>query len=110
MPEGTNPRVGLVWAGNGTHSQEENRSLPFSAFEPLLDCPGVDFYSLQFEQHNVDHGGKLNELSTYCRDTADTVAAISNLDLVIGVDTGMIHFAGAQGIPAWVLTRTPIDW
>ena len=103
-------RVGLVWAGNAKHTQDHTRSKPFSFFEPLLDVPGIDFYSLQFDEHNLDHGGRLRELSIYCRDTADTLAAIKNLDLVIGVDTGMIHFAGALGVPAWCLCFTPIDW
>lgn len=103
-------RVGLVWAGNAKHTLNHIRSKPFSFFEPLLDVPNVDFYSLQFEEHNLDHHGKLRNLSVYCRDTADTLAAIENLDLVIGVDTGVIHFAGAIGVPAWVLCFTPIDW
>lgn len=107
---GNNLRVGLVWAGNAKHTQDHTRSLPFDWFGSLLKLSGIDFYSLQFEEHNLDHKGQLNELSVYCRDTADTLAAISNLDLVIGVDTGMIHFAGAIGVPAWVLCRTPVDW
>ena len=103
-------RVGLVWAGNAKHTLNHTRSKPFSFFEPLLDIPGIDFYSLQFEEHNLDHGGKLRELSIYCRDTADTLTAIKNLDLVIGVDTGMIHFAGAIGVPAWCCCFAPVDW
>lgn len=105
-----NLRVGLVWAGNPKHKQDHTRSKSFEFFAPLLDVPGVDFYSLQFEERNNDAKGRIKELSVYCRDTADTLAAIANLDLVIGVDTGMIHFAGALGIPAWVLCFTPIDW
>lgn len=103
-------RVGLVWAGQPKHTQDRNRSVKFDFFKPLLDLPGVDFYSLQFGKNNLDHDGKLLELSAYCKDVADTAAAISNLDLVIGVDTGILHIAGALGIPAWVLCFTPVDW
>ena len=41
---------------------------------------------------------------------ADTAAAINALDLVIGVDTAVIHIAGALGKPVWVLIPSPADW
>lgn len=105
----TRMRVGLVWAGQPKHTQDRNRSIPFSWLEPLLQLP-ADFYSLQFGKDNLQHQNKLAPLSTYCKDVADTAAAIKNLDLVIGVDTGIIHIAGAIGVPAWVICKTPIDW
>ncbi len=33
-----------------------------------------------------------------------------NLDLVIAVDTAVVHLAGALGVPAWVLVPEPADW
>ncbi len=36
-------------------------------------------------------------------DFADTAAAIEALDLVISVDTAVVHLAGALGRPVWVL-------
>jgi len=37
------------------------------------------------------------------RDFADTAAVISLMDLVVSVDTSVVHLAGALGKPAWVL-------
>ena len=36
-------------------------------------------------------------------DFSDTAALISEMDLVISVDTSVVHVAGALGKPIWVL-------
>jgi hypothetical protein len=44
------------------------------------------------------------------RDFEDTAAAIGALDLVIAVDTAVLHLAGALGKPAWALLPSPCDF
>ena len=51
----------------------------------------------------VDWTGELN-------DFADTAALIGNLDLVISVDTSVVHLAGAMGKPVWTLLRFAAHW
>ena len=43
-------------------------------------------------------------------DFADTAALIEALDLVISVDTSVVHLAGALGKPAWILNRFDSCW
>jgi ADP-heptose:LPS heptosyltransferase len=43
-------------------------------------------------------------------DFADTAALISELDLVITVDTAVAHVAGALGKPVWILLPFVADW
>jgi ADP-heptose:LPS heptosyltransferase len=43
-------------------------------------------------------------------DFSDTAALISNLDLVISVDTSIAHLAGALAKPVWVLLPFVPDW
>jgi hypothetical protein len=43
-------------------------------------------------------------------DFAETAAAISELDLVIAVDTAVAHLAGAMGKPLWLLLSHIQDW
>ena len=43
-------------------------------------------------------------------DFADTAALVSNLDLVISIDTAVAHLAGALGIPVWTLVGYPPEW
>ena len=43
-------------------------------------------------------------------DFADTAAIIANLDLVISVDTSVVHLAGALGKPVFLLDRYDNCW
>lgn len=43
-------------------------------------------------------------------DFADTAALIECLDLVIAVDTGTAHLAGALGKPVWLMDRFANEW
>jgi tetratricopeptide (TPR) repeat protein len=114
-------RVGLVWAGNPRTAQralaaiDRRRSLPLSRMAPLGAVPGVTFVSLQ-KGHRADEaktpprGMELYDWTDELWDFADTAALIAGLDLVIGVDTSVVHLAGALGKPVWVLNRYDACW
>jgi hypothetical protein len=110
-----NFRVGIAWAGRPTHANDHNRSATLASFAPLLQTSGVTFYSLQKEVGDrpavaVPVGMKLIDLGPRLADFNVTAAVISNLDLVISVDTAIVHLAGAIGRPVWnLLPRCP-DW
>ena len=48
----------------------------------------------------------LVDLQSEQKDFADTAAIVANLDLVISIDTSVVHLAGAMGKPVWVLALT----
>lgn len=108
-------RVGIVWAGNPKHKNDHNRSLPLPLLDGLLREPGVRFVSLQRDMRPGDeavlehHPGLIRageRVSTF----ADTAAILENLDLVISVDTAIVHLAGAMGKPVWTLIPLVPDW
>ena len=106
-------RVGLVWAGNPSHSNDANRSLPLAALEPLAEVPGVTLYSLQkgaATSQAGDSGLALTPLGDELFDFADTAGALAQMDLVVTVDTSVAHLAGATGVPVWLLLPTGPDW
>jgi len=49
-------------------------------------------------------------LSGRINDFADTAAILSQLDLVITVDTALAHLAGAMGVTTWVAVPFAPDW
>lgn len=77
--------------------------------------PGVNFYSMQVgagaaELQTWPGGAAIQDLAPQLGTWADTAAALNQLDLVISVDTGLVHLAGALGRPAWVLLCQAPDW
>jgi hypothetical protein len=52
----------------------------------------------------------LHDWTAELSDFADTAALIDGLDLVIGVDTAVVHLAGAMGKPVWLLNRFDSCW
>lgn len=108
-------KVGIVWAGSPNHRDNRARSCGLQWFTPLLDVPGVQFYSLQKGQpveelKTYNTLGKIIDLSEQITDFADTAALITQLDLVITVDTAVAHVAGALGKPVWICLCSYPDW
>jgi Tfp pilus assembly protein PilF len=108
-------RAGLAWSGNPRHESDKMRSFPLAVFSCLADIRGVEFFSLQkgsaaAEAKNPPGGMKLYDFSEELDDFADTAALIANLDLIISVDTAVVHLAGALGKPVWTLLPFTPDW
>jgi tetratricopeptide (TPR) repeat protein len=108
-------RVGLVWAGNPTFKNDEFRfrSMELREFGRVLGVEGVKFYSLQMGPETrqlVEAPGAIVDLAPLTEDMADTAAAVERLDLVISVDTSVVHLAGGLGVETWVLIPNCPDW
>jgi hypothetical protein len=113
--EGPGLKVGLVWAGRPQHQDDRNRSCRLDLFLPLARIQGLNLFSLQkgpaetqirdseLKDGMVHLGAELNDFS-------DTAAVISQLDLLIAVDTSVAHLAGAMARPVWVLLPAIPDW
>ncbi|WP_419730491.1 tetratricopeptide repeat protein [Lichenicola sp.] len=118
-PTGGQPRdllIGLVWAGNPYRGSpvleavDRRRSVPPGLLRPLFDVPGARFVSLQKERVTTPGDARLLEPMDAVADFADTAALVSNLDLVITVDTAVAHLAASLGRPVWLLDRFDACW
>jgi hypothetical protein len=108
-------RVGLVWAGSPTHSRDRYRSIALEALAPLWGVGGVRYVLLQkglaaADVQRLPAEVDVVNLGEELEDFADTAAVISQLDLVICVDTAVAHLAGALAKPVWVLLPQPADF
>jgi Tfp pilus assembly protein PilF len=106
-------KVGLAWAGSKTLRADARRSIPLAALEPVIRCEGVQLVSLQKEEGAEqlrDWRGQIADWMDDCTDFLDTAALVDNLDLVISVDSAIVHLAGALGKPVWLLNRHGSEW
>jgi tetratricopeptide (TPR) repeat protein len=109
------PRIGLVWSGRPTHINDRNRSIAPHRLLPLLADPHAAFVGLQRDVRPEDEAvlrahARILDIGSELIDFADTAAAIAELDLVISVDTAVVHLAGAIGKPVWILLPHAVDF
>jgi tetratricopeptide (TPR) repeat protein len=112
-------RVGLVWAGQprpslpGFATVDARRSIGLAALEPLFAVPGLAFVSLQAglaARQPRPPGLTLVDLMPDVSDFADTAAIIAGLDVVVSVDTSVVHLAGLIGKPVFMPDRYDGCW
>ena len=113
LGEKTKMRVGLVWSGSSTHTNDHNRSMTLQQLLPYLP-DGYEYVSLQKEIRPVDkerlESSGILQYSEELEDFTDTAALCALMDLVISVDTSVVHLAGAIGKTTWVLLPNAPDW
>ena len=115
-------RCASVWCGRvrrGLAARlvglDRRRSTDLATLAPLAAVSGVEFVSLQ--KGGAAPGARtpadaldLHDVMAEVRDFADTAAIVANLDLVISVDTSVVHLAGAMGKPVFLLDRYDNCW
>ncbi|MFN7204674.1 MAG: tetratricopeptide repeat protein [Burkholderiales bacterium] len=108
-------KVGIVWSGSHTFSENSTRAVKLERFLPLAEIPGVQLFSLQKgpkaqELADARVGAAIIDLAPYLSDFADTAAAVQALDLIIMTDSSVAHLAGSLSKPVWNLLSHATYW
>lgn len=110
LASGRTPRIGLAWSGNPSHRADKRRSIAFERMaRHLQENQQIRFFSLQISVP-ADCPDNLINTSEEMVTLADTAALIAEMDLVITVDTSIVHIAGALGKPTWLLLPRRYEW
>jgi tetratricopeptide (TPR) repeat protein len=106
-------KVGIAWAGSATFGGDRERSVGLENFLPLAGLGGAGLGGVRLFSLQIGPGAQslkalrtaalITDLAPLIEDFADTAAALQALDLLIAIDTSVVHLAGALGRPAWVL-------
>lgn len=94
--------VGVCWRGSAAQGNDKFRSTDLMYWFPVLSVPGVTFHSLQVD--NADEALLYTAVHQEDKpaDFLETARRVCGLNLVITVDTSIVHLCGALGVPCWV--------
>lgn len=97
-------KIGVCYQGN--KRVLKNRSIDIERLSELFNLSGAKFYSFQL---NIKDD-RLEDLSTYIKDYSDTSALLSCMDLLITIDSSIVHVAGALGIKTYLMLPKTSEW
>ncbi len=108
-------RVALAWAGHARHVNDHNRSIDIERLEPLLGVDGISIVSIQRDLRDGDaeflaRHPHVTHMGDQLTDMADTAGLLALVDLLIAVDTSVVHLAGSLGRPVWCMLPFAADW
>jgi|TARA_R110000868_G_C10938708_1_gene766890 hypothetical protein len=101
-------RVGFAWSGRRDTWINQHKAMPFDQmFDMIQSNPNYDWYNLQLDC-TAEEQATLVNAGVHCfpggiNSFADTAALMSNLDVIVSVDTAAAHLSAAIGKPTWIM-------
>ena len=106
-------KIGLFWQGN-KHTMP-NRFLDIKDLNSIVNIENCQFYSLDITEKDEETKNFINEnniidCAKYITDFYDTAAIIKNLDLIITIDSSIVHLAGALSKETYLMLPKDAEW
>ena len=109
-------KIGFAFQGNPLHQNDINRSIKLSTFvEALLEIQkDMKLYSLQYglddSQKRFLHDHNITDLGSQIEDFYDTAVMVESMDLIITIDSSLLHVSGALAKQSILLLPFAPDW
>ena len=110
-------KIGISWRGGARSTRRSVRSVPLDLWLPILRHADMSFVSLQYtdcreevERMEREQGVQVQHWPEAIDDYDQTAALVCALDLVISVQTAIVHLGGALGRPVWVMVPAVAEW
>ncbi len=100
-------KIGLFWQGN--KKIFKNRSIPNEFIDKLPENTNFQFYSFQIKDDFIKNKNIIS-LGKYIKNYNDTAALLKNMDILITIDSSILHMAGALGINTFLLLPKTAEW
>ncbi|MBU3579524.1 tetratricopeptide repeat protein [Polynucleobacter sp. 73C-SIWE] len=105
--------IGLAVSGSPIHKNDLNRSMPLEYFSSLFHFG--KFFLIQKQINNLDkevlsQHKEVIFLGDEINDFVDTASIIQNMDLIISVDTSLIHLAGTLNKESFLMLPWCPEW
>lgn len=99
-------KIGIAWEGNPNHSNNHDRCCPLGVFRKLHNMPKTKLFMVQKEvqeQKLIEGSSDLEILGVELTDFQSTAKLLNIMDVIVSVDTSVLHLAGALGKKAYCL-------
>lgn len=105
-------KVGIVWKGNPEPKANRIRHTELNNFAKVSKINNVKLYSFQLNGFEDINKSDLNitDLSCFINDFNDTANLLKEVDLLVTIDTAILHLAGSMGINTIALLPNTLDW
>jgi len=114
---GPGTKIGISWRGGVPDNRMFQRSIDLGLWLPILTLESHHFISLQYtpcenelQAFAKEHDIHIHHWQEAIEDYEETAALVSALDLVISVQTSLIHLAGALNKATWGLISSLPEW
>jgi len=105
-------KIGVVWKGNPEPKVNRVRHTELKYFEKISQINNVQLFSFQLDgtEEIKKCGFDITDLSHLITDFYDTAQYLQKMDLLITVDTAILHLSGSLGVNTIALLPNNLDW
>lgn len=109
------PTIGIAWTGGLQWTGARFRQWKLKELQPFFDAVDAHWVSLQYKdaEDEIKASGMPIEqykFATLSKDYDDTAGLVAACDLLICMDTSVVHLGAAMGVETWAFVSKLSQW